>query len=226
MRDSLIFYRSFYEAIRDLPRDVQGEIYTAIMEYGLYGNEIEQLKPIARSIFILIKPQLDSNNIRYENGKKGGRPKGSKNQKETEQKPNKNQKETEQKPNVNVNENVNVLDKSNSARVCVRAHEVGDLTFISGEYRDVFAKWIAYKAERKEKYKTQDSLRECYERLKALSGNNPGTAMAIVNQSMANNWAGLFELKQSKNGNSSQQDRKSFESSSEISFKRKADIEI
>lgn len=59
MRDSFIFYRSFYEAIRDLPRDIQGEIYTAIMEYGLYGNETESLKPIARSIFMLVKHYID-----------------------------------------------------------------------------------------------------------------------------------------------------------------------
>ena len=51
MRDSFVFYRSFYDAIKDLPRDVQGEIYTAIMEYSLYGKETENLKPIARSGF-------------------------------------------------------------------------------------------------------------------------------------------------------------------------------
>ena len=107
MRGSLIFYRSFYEAIKELPRDVQGEIYTAIMEYSLYGSETEQLKPIARSIFSLIKPQLDANNKRYENGKKGGRPVV----KETEQKPNTNQTLTKPKPNENVNENVNENEK-------------------------------------------------------------------------------------------------------------------
>lgn len=111
MRDSFIFYRSFYEAIKDLPRDIQGEIYTAIMEYSLYGNETENLKPIARSFFILIKPQIDINNKRFENGVKGGRPKSkpepNDNQTETKQKPNDNQTETKQKPNVNVNVNAN-----------------------------------------------------------------------------------------------------------------------
>lgn len=105
MRDSFIFYRSFYEAIRDLPRDVQGEIFTAIAEYGLYGNETEQLKPIARSVFTLVKSQLDCNWVRYENGKKGGRPKTeskpNQNQTKTERKPNKNQNETKQEPNAN-----------------------------------------------------------------------------------------------------------------------------
>ena len=94
-----------------LPRDVQGEIYTAIMEYGLYGNETEQLKPIARSIFSLIKPQLDANNKRYENGRKGGRPRVNEDQGQTEPKPNTNQAITKQKPNENVNVNVNDNEK-------------------------------------------------------------------------------------------------------------------
>lgn len=111
MRDSFVFYRSFYDAIKDLPRDVQGEIYTAIMEYSLYGKETENLKPIARSVFTLMKPQIDVNNKRFENGKKGGRPKSGNepdgNQEETKEKPSNNQSETESKPNVNDNVNAN-----------------------------------------------------------------------------------------------------------------------
>ena len=111
MRDSFVFYRSFYDAIKDLPRDVQGEIYTAIMEYSLYGKETENLKPIARSVFTLMKPQIDVNNKRFENGKKGGRPKSGNepdgNQEETKEKPSNNQSETKSKPNVNDNVNAN-----------------------------------------------------------------------------------------------------------------------
>jgi hypothetical protein len=111
MRDSFVFYRSFYDAIKDLPRDVQGEIYTAIMEYSLYGKEAENLKPIARSVFTLMKPQIDVNNKRFENGKKGGRPKSGNepdgNQEETKEKPSNNQSETKSKPNVNDNVNAN-----------------------------------------------------------------------------------------------------------------------
>lgn len=88
-----MFYRSFYDAIKDLPRDVQGEIYTAIMEYSLYGKETENLKPIARSVFTLMKPQIDVNNKRFENGKRGGRPK-------SEDKPKGNQNETKDEPKI------------------------------------------------------------------------------------------------------------------------------
>lgn len=111
MRESFIFYRSFYDAIKDLPRDVQGEIYTAIMEYSLYGKETESLKPIARSVFTLMKPQIDVNNKRFENGRKGGRPKSGNqpdgNQEETKGKPSNNQRKTKVEPNVNDNDNVN-----------------------------------------------------------------------------------------------------------------------
>ena len=116
MRESFVFYRSFYDAIKDLPRDVHGEIYTAIMEYSLYGKETENLKTIARSVFTLMKPQIDVNNKRFENGKRGGRPKSEDkpkgNQNETKDEPKNNQKITKDEPNVNVNDNVNVYTEN------------------------------------------------------------------------------------------------------------------
>jgi len=73
MRDGFIFYRSFYEAIKELDFDEQLTLYEAIFEYQF--NEYEpHLDGIKKSIWLLIKPQLDANNERYENGSKGGRP--------------------------------------------------------------------------------------------------------------------------------------------------------
>lgn len=74
-RDSFVFYKSFYEAISDLPKDIRLEVLTAIIEYALYGRQPETLKPFARGMFTLIKPNIDTNNSRYDNGKRGGRPK-------------------------------------------------------------------------------------------------------------------------------------------------------
>lgn len=74
-RDSIIFYRSYYEAIQGLPNDIQLEVYTAVMEYGLNGKPAENLKPIAHAMFSLIKPTIDKNNARLQNGRHGGRPK-------------------------------------------------------------------------------------------------------------------------------------------------------
>lgn len=124
-RESFVIYRSFYEALKDLPDEMRLLLHDAIMEYGLYGIEPTDLPPIPKSIFTLIKPQLDANNRKYENGKKGGRPRkvqepehgqkatekeAEKNQEETKPKPRKNQEETKAEPNVNANVNENDND--------------------------------------------------------------------------------------------------------------------
>ena len=83
------------------------------MEYSLYGKETDNLKPVARSIFTLIKPQIDVNNKRFDNGCKGGRPL----KKETKEKPSNNQKETKEKPNKNYNVNDNNNDNKESTNV-------------------------------------------------------------------------------------------------------------
>lgn len=72
-RESFIFYRSFYEAIRCMPTDVQAEIYPAICEYALFGKQPKSLSEVAKGMFTLIKPNIDVNTARFENGKKGGR---------------------------------------------------------------------------------------------------------------------------------------------------------
>ena len=102
MRDSSIFYRSFYEAIKELPKNNQAEVYTAIFEYALNFNEVE-LNGLSKTIFTLIKPQIDANNKRFINGKE---PKSKRNRSETEAKPKQDISETE--ANNNNNENVNV----------------------------------------------------------------------------------------------------------------------
>lgn len=72
-RESFIFYRSFYVAIAELPKDIRLEVLTAIIEYALDGKLPEKLKPFAKGMFTLIKPNIDANTARYVNGTKGGR---------------------------------------------------------------------------------------------------------------------------------------------------------
>jgi len=69
MRDTTIIYRSFYEAIKDLPAENQAELWVAIFEFSLNFNEVE-LTGLSKTVFKLIKPQLEANNKRFENGKK------------------------------------------------------------------------------------------------------------------------------------------------------------
>ena len=105
MRDSFIFYRSFYESLKTLKSREKQKLFEAICEYALNGEEIE-LFGAADGMFKLLKPQLDANTRKYENGCKGGRPK--QNQAETKTKPKRNQSVSKPKRNDNDNDNVNV----------------------------------------------------------------------------------------------------------------------
>ena len=94
-RESIVFYRSFYEAIEQITdAETKVSIYKALFEYALNGNEIE-VTGIAAALFTAFKPQIDKNNKRYENGLKGGR---KPNQTITKEEPKKNQTETKPKP--------------------------------------------------------------------------------------------------------------------------------
>lgn len=116
MRDSVVFYRSFYEAIRMLPPEQFKASALSILEYGLDGKEPET-DGIERTVFCMAKPQIDANNRRYENGTKGGRPKTKIDQEETknnltETKLNQDGTITEPKEKEKVKEKVNVKDNT------------------------------------------------------------------------------------------------------------------
>ena len=106
MKKAFVFYRSFYEAILPLNDDEKIELFTAICEYGLNQTETK-LKPICQAMLTLIKPQLDANNARYNNGKKGGRPPT----KENLAKPRNNLEITKQKPKEKEKEKEKEKDK-------------------------------------------------------------------------------------------------------------------
>lgn len=73
MRDSMVFYRSFYEAVKDLPPDDFKKAVCALMDYGL-DEIVPESTGIEKTIYVMAKPQIDKNNQRYINGKSGGRP--------------------------------------------------------------------------------------------------------------------------------------------------------
>ena len=111
MRESTIFYRSFYEAIKELDAETQSKVYSAIFEYALNFNEVE-VKGLAKTVFTLIKPQLDANLKRYENGTKA-KVKQNESKAEAKQKQNKSKVEANVNVNDNVNDNPNVNDNQN-----------------------------------------------------------------------------------------------------------------
>ena len=122
MADSFVFYRSFYEALKEVEPEYRLTIWEAICEYMLNGEVPQGLNSIASMAWKLILPQLEANRRRreasLENAAKGGAPKGNQNARK-QPKNNLNQpnttygnslvdlETTENNSNVNVNDNVN-----------------------------------------------------------------------------------------------------------------------
>ena len=72
-RKSFVFYDSFYQAMSYLNDKEKIQYIEAICNYSLFDITIEMDLKI-EAMFALIKPQIDANIKKRENGKKGGRP--------------------------------------------------------------------------------------------------------------------------------------------------------
>lgn len=164
MRDSTIFYRSFYEALKELPAQNQSEIYTAIFEYSLNFNEVE-LQGISKTVFTLIKPQIDANIKRY---KSGITPKEKQQISETEAKPKRNTSKVEANANVNVNHNVNENENGNVKEIVNYLN-----TSLSSEFKHTSRNTVSHiNARIKEGYSIDDFKKVIDIKVKDWSGDS------------------------------------------------------
>lgn len=69
------------------------------------------------------------------------------------------------------------------------------LSFLQKDFIPIVEKWLLYKKEKKQEYKGQTSINTFCKKLIEYSNGEPIIAEAIIEQSIANNWAGIFELK-------------------------------
>lgn len=117
-RESFVFYRSFYEALQDLKDKDRLKVYDAICNLALNEIDNNKFNGIAKTVFTLIKPQLEANTKKYKDGQKGGRPKKTTGYPEKKTTGFENKKPNEN-DNVNVNENDNDNVNDNASDSCV-----------------------------------------------------------------------------------------------------------
>lgn len=118
-----------------------------------------------------------------------------------------NEQQTNNKQTTTTIDNKNIRDKDLSIKEKINKKEKAqNPSFVAPEFEEVFSLWLQYKSQRRETYKSDLSRKTFYNKLVRLSGGDPATAKAIVEQSMANNWAGIFPLKYDNgNGTDTQQ---------------------
>lgn len=110
-RKAFSFYRSYYEASKDLPREAQADFLMAICAYIFDGVEPD-LQGVASAMFKLAKPTLDTSIKRASAGQAGGKLKA--NGKQTDSKPEANQKQTDNN------------DKANPKRYMINDYMIND----------------------------------------------------------------------------------------------------
>lgn len=71
-----------------------------------------------------------------------------------------------------------------------------DLSFIENkEFLDLVNKWLLYRKNIKKPYKSNESIKQFYYKLMKLSNNDIDIATEIINNSIANEYQGIFALK-------------------------------
>lgn len=70
-RKQFTWYRSYYDALKELPAEEFRDIVLAVCAYALDGEEPE-LSGVARAIFTLIRPTLEVGRSKAENPQPGG----------------------------------------------------------------------------------------------------------------------------------------------------------
>lgn len=91
--------------------------------------------------------------------------------------------------------------------ILAKWRDMYNIPMLGSDWCDLVAKWLKYRAEIRKPYRGRDSVKRWLNQLYRLSDQDITTATAIVNQSMDNEWEGIFELKTQKhNGVQYQQD--------------------
>lgn len=226
-RESVVFYKGFYEALKELDAETKAAAYDAIISYGLYGEEPE-CTGIVKALFQMAKPQLDKNNKRYENACKGGeavkeanvkpnasqtraKRKPNRSQTEAKQEPNRSQTEANVKPNDNDNDNDNVNDNvnenENESLKALKEKQSKKKAAASAyvddpRVNDAICHYIEHRKKLR-KPMTPHALELLIKHLQELS-DSAETQVLILNQSMREGWSDVYPLKTVKGGGKTQ----------------------
>ena len=238
-KKSFILYADLIYTVRKLPPDIAGKLFLTILQY--VNDENPQVDDLIVDIaFEPVKQQLKRDLQKWDehrekqslNGKRGGRPRIP-----TESEINPNNPplffESEKSLNVNVTDNVSVIENVNVSAI-VNVNEtkktkqqnaplppravIENPFGVSGS--KIWDAWKSYKRDEHGKsYKSAKTEQQAINQLYELSGGNVETASKIVQQSIANQWQGLFILKNINNGN--EQPVKSLRERVQEEFKRR-----
>ena len=171
-RTQFTFYRSYYEAVRELPKKEQTSVILAICAYALDEKTPDDLTGTAKAIFSLIKPTLDTSRRKAEVGAAGGRAKA--NSKQNDSKP-----QAEAKQTTSEIENKKEVEIENEIEL-----EIEDECPISPKPPRGFDEfWSAYPRK-----VGKGAAEKAYERIKSHYALLPSMLTALEAQKQSEQW--------------------------------------
>ncbi len=184
MRDSTIFYRSFWDAIKTLPKEERTDLYEAVFELSFNNKDVD-VQGAGKGIMIIMAPHIKANNKRFENGNKA---KTKLTESKTEAKPKQNRSKTEANKNKNKNKNDNDEIKNKNKKL---KKEIV-FPFSSDIFLNTWSKWIMYRADIKKPYKSSMSIQMTLNELKKYTETE---AIEMIEYSIRNAYQGIFPKK-------------------------------
>lgn len=186
-RNQFTFYRSYRDALRALPPKEFKAAVLAICDYALDEAEPD-LTGIPNSVFILIRPTLDSGRIKAANRAKKTKTNAeqTQNEKKTKSKQTRKEKEGEKERE---GEREKEREKENDSSPPIVPPD--GLASLSPALRGAVEDWLQYKTEKREPYKPQ-GLKSLVTEVKNNADRYGDTAVIkVITQSMSNNYRGI-----------------------------------
>lgn len=186
-RNQFTFYRSYRDALRALPPKEFKAAVLAICDYALDEAEPD-LTGIPNSVFILIRPTLDSGRIKAANRAKKTKTNAeqTQNEKKTKSKQTRKEKEGEKERE---GEREKEREKENDSSPPIVPPD--GLAALSPALRGAVEDWMRYKTEKREPYKPQ-GLKSLVTEVKNNADRYGDTAVIkVITQSMSNNYRGI-----------------------------------
>lgn len=220
-RQSFTFYLSFYKAIKGLKSRERLMIYDAIVEFALLGKEPAELSAISQLVWDLVEPTLSKSRANFLNACKTPHPKKTATIESSENINSLPSEQVSQQGSEHASEVVSTdtdtdtnreteTDKATNGadhrqgRQAIGSSPSRSAKVLAEEYlkkirsdtmRRAVGEWFEYKRERGEAYRTMRGMQVFCLKLKELSDGNEYRAQQIISNSMANNWSGIFPLK-------------------------------
>lgn len=186
-RAQFTFYRSYRDALRELPPKEFKAAVMAICDYAL-DETVPSLSGIPNSVFILIRPTLDSGRIKALNraNKTASKQEQTKNKRGTKHEQKRKEKEGEKEGEGEIEK-----EGENDSSSPPVSPSPGDTGF-SPKLQAAFESWLRYKKQRREGYQ-DEGLKALIGRIRNCSAQYGEDAVAqVIADSMSSGYKGIL----------------------------------